>query len=94
MVKHSPVIAPVSQTEVTVNMSPGGGPARAKHENHVLSKPTPGSQLSLCAAEVISCDKSWLQEATQEFITFPGAEQVHSYLGIPVPHSERNTSLD
>lgn len=83
----------VSQTEVTVNMSPGGGPASAKHENHALSKPTPGSQLSPRTAEVLSCDKNWLQEATQEFITFSGAEQVHSYRGIPV-HSQRNTSFN
>ncbi len=94
MVKYSPGFAPCQSDWGDSKHVSRWGPAGAKHENHALSKPTPGSQLSLCAAELISCDKSWLQEATQEFTTFPGAEQIHSYLGIPVLHSETSTSLN
>lgn len=54
----------------------------------------PHQEVSCHCAEVISCDKSWLQEATPEFNMFTGGEQVHSYLGIPVLHSETNTSLN
>lgn len=88
MVKHSPFIAPCQSEWGDSKHFSRWAPASAKHENLALSKPTPGSQLSLHTVEVISCDKNWLQEATQEFMTFPGAVQVHSYLGLPVLHSE------
>lgn len=39
-----------------------GGDSKHVSRWRPLQKPTPGSQLSLWTAEVISCDKSWLQE--------------------------------
>lgn len=83
----------VSQAEVTVNTSPGA------------DLPMPSMRTTRCwnPHQEVSCHSALLKwypviradcrKPTQEFVTFPGVEQVHSYLGIPVPHSETNTSL-
>ena len=83
----------VSQAEVTVNTSPGA------------DLPMPSMRTTRCRNphQEVSCHCALLKwypviradcrKLTQEFVTFPGVEQVHSYLGIPVPHSETNTGL-
>lgn len=92
MVKHSPVTAPCQSEWSDSKHILRWGPASGKPENRASSKPTPGSQLSLRTVKVISCDKSCFQEATCEFTAFPGAERVHSYLGLPVLHSETRSA--
>ncbi|CAB1452462.1 unnamed protein product [Pleuronectes platessa] len=56
----------------------------AKHENHALLKPTPGSELSLSTVDVIPCGKSRLQETAREFVSFPVVRLLQQLLNTTV----------
>lgn len=77
----------VNQAEVTVSTSQE---ADLTVPNMRTSSAEAYSRKSPCTAEAVSCDKSEPQEATQQFMTFLGAEQVHPYLGRPVLPSGTN----
>lgn len=81
-----------SQLEVTANTSPGGDfPAPGMR---TIPGRNPLQEADCHPAEAISCDKVRFQEAAGELGTLQGGDWVHSYRGVPAPHSEANSSPD